>query len=179
MGRRFERLKTLSTTALCGYHAGMFWWKPYEALMETKPKSGDAAIAELLAKELVEFLEAFPPAEDSIDWADDAFAAKYRGRLAELPRIDAAFCTQLLEIVQLDLNHETERIDWLLRNDHHRGACPTQAHIDALMLLWPVVVEHLYSRKDECNGILKRSHLLTVCADAERRFRSAQARLAH
>jgi hypothetical protein len=155
----------------------MFWWKPYEALMEQKPKSGDAAIAELLAKELVEFLEAFPPAEDTIDWADDAFAAKYRGRLHELPKVDVPFCATLFELVQLDLNHETERIDWIIRNDHHRASCPTQAHIDALMLLWPVLVEHLYTRKDECKGILKRAHLLEICADTERRFRAKQQRL--
>lgn len=154
-----------------GYHARMFWWKPYEALMETKPVSGDVAIVELLAKELVEFLEQFPPAEDAIDWTDPAFAARFRGRMESLPRLDSRFVGMLLEIVRLDLDHETERIDWLLRNRHHAVACPTFAHEEALKLLWPVVVEHLYSRKDECNGILKRRHLHDVCAQTEERFR--------
>jgi hypothetical protein len=150
----------------------MFWWKPYEALMERKPVTGDVAIVELLAKELVEFLEAFPPAEDSVDWSDDAFAARFRGRLETLPRLDSRFVGQLFEIVRLDLDHETERLDWLLRNNHHREACPTAAHVDALMLLWPVLLEHLYSRKEECQGILKRKHLHDVCEQAEERFRT-------
>jgi hypothetical protein len=150
----------------------MFWWKPWEALMERKPVTGDVAIVELLAKELVEFLEAFPPAEDGVDWTDPSFAARYRGRLETLPRLDSRFVGQLFEIIRLDLDHETERIDWLLRNDHHREACPTAAHVDALMLLWPVLVEHLYSRKEECQGILKRRHLHDICLDAEQRFRT-------
>jgi hypothetical protein len=60
----------------------------------------------------------------------------------------------------------------MFRNDHHRDACPTHPHIEALMLLWPVVVEHLYSRKDECQGIVKRKHLHDVCQQTEARFRS-------
>lgn len=150
----------------------MFWWKPYEALMERKPVTGDVAIVELLAKELVEFIEAFPPAEDSIDWSDASFAARYRDRLHTLPRLDSRFVAQLFEIIRLDLDHETDRVDWLLRNDHHRDACPTQAHIDALMLLWPVLVEHLYSRKEECRGVVKRTHLHDVCEQTVARFRT-------
>jgi hypothetical protein len=150
----------------------MFWWKPYEALMERKPVSGDVAIVELLAKELVEFLEAFPPAEDTVDWSDPTFAARYQGKLDSLPRLDSRFIGMLFELVRLDLDHETDRIDWLLRNNHHRDACPTPAHIDALMLLWPVVIEHLYARKEECQGIVKRQHLKDLCRQTEERFRS-------
>jgi hypothetical protein len=150
----------------------MFWWKPWEALMERKPVSGDVAIVELLGKELVEFLEAFPPAEDAVDWSDASFSARYRGRLETLPRLDSRFVGQLFEIIRLDLDHETERIDWLLRNHHHREACPTAGHIDALMLLWPVLIEHLYSRKEECHGILKRRHLHDILQEAEQRFRT-------
>ena len=154
----------------------MFWWKPWEAMMERKPVSGDVAIVELLGKELVEFLEAFPPAEDTVDWSDSSFAARYRGRLESLPRLDSRFVGQLVEIIRLDLDHETERLDWLLRNDHHREACPTAGHRDALLLLWPVLIEHLYSRKEECQGILTRRHLHEVLQDAEQRFRTRALR---
>jgi hypothetical protein len=150
----------------------MFWWKPWEALMERKPVSGEVALVELLAKEVVEVLEAFPPAEDTVEWTDPSFAARYRGRLASLPRLDSQFVGQLFELVRLDLDHDTERIEWLLRNNHHRSACPTAAHVDALMLLWPTVLEHLYARKDDARGILKRGHLLQICAEAEVRFRT-------
>ncbi len=150
----------------------MFWWKPYEALMEQKPKAGDAVIVELIAKELVEQLEAFPPPEDSVEWTDDVMKKKFEGRLHELPGLDARFVGQLLELVRLDLDHDTERIEWLLRNNHHREACPTHNHVDALHLLWPVVLEHLYSRKEECQGILKKKHLTEICEQAEARFRA-------
>lgn len=149
----------------------MFWWKPYEALMEHKPVTGDVALVELLSKELVEFLEGFPPPADSVEWLDPAFTARYRDTLHELPRPDSRLVGQLLEIVRLDLEHEVERIDWILRNGHHRAACPTPAHEDVLKLLWPVIVEHLYSRKEECQGHLKRRHLTEVCTQAEERFR--------
>lgn len=155
----------------------MFWWKRYEPILEQKPVAGDVAVAGLIAKELVEMLEAFPPAEHDVEWTDDGFARKYRGRLHELPKLDPRFVAQLLEIVRLDLEHDSDRIDWILRNQHHRAACPTDAHVDALKLLWPVVVEHLYQRKDECQGILKTSHLLTICDDASSRFRTNALRI--
>jgi hypothetical protein len=149
----------------------VFWWKPYEALMETKPTAGDVAVVDLVAKELVEVLESFPPREADVDWSDERMAARYRGRLAELPRPDVRFVEVLLRLVRLDLEHETEQIDWLMRNGHHKDACPTPAHDEALLLLWPVVVEHLYQRKDECQGLLKRTHLVQVCDKVVERFR--------
>ncbi len=155
----------------------MFWWKRYEPILEQKPVSGDVAIAGLIAKELVEMLEAFPPGELDVEWTDDNFAKKYRGRLHELPKPDARFVAQLLEIVRLDLEHDTDRIDWILRNNHHREACPSDASVDALKLLWPVIVEHLYQRKDDCNGILKKQHLIDICEDAAARFRKNALRI--
>lgn len=149
----------------------MFWWKRYEPILEQKPVAGDVAISDLIAKEVVELLEAFPPAEHDVEWTDEQFARRYRGRLHELPKCDPRFVAQLMAIVKLDLAHEAEQIDWLLRNEHHREACPSAAHVDALKLLWPVVVEHLYQRKDECNGILKRAHLEDICDRTAARFR--------
>jgi hypothetical protein len=139
--------------------------------METKPVSGADATVDLVAKELVEVLEAFPPREVDVDWSDERLAARYRGRLAELPRPDARFVEVLFRLVRLDLEHEAEQIDWMMRNGQHKDACPTPAHDEALLLLWPVVVEHLYQRKDDCQGILKRAHLLQVCDKVVDRFR--------
>ncbi len=155
----------------------MFWWKRYEPILEQKPVSGDVAIVDLIGKELVEMLEAFPPPEQDVDWGDETFARKYRGRLHELPKLDARFVAQLMEFVRLDVDHDNDRIEWLLRNDHHRVACPTHLHVDALHLLWPVVVEHLYQRKEETRGILKRKHLLDICTSAEERFRRNALRM--
>jgi hypothetical protein len=149
----------------------VFWWKPYEALMEQKPVAGDEAVVDAIARELVETLESFPPRESDVDWADERLAARFRGRLETLPRLDARFVGMLLRIVRLDVEHEAEQIDWLIRNDHHRDACPTPGHEDALRLLWPLVVEHLYQRKEECGGILRRRHLVQICDRTEERFR--------
>jgi hypothetical protein len=145
--------------------------------METKPVAADVAVMDLVARELVEMLEAFPPSEDSVAWEDERLAARFRGRLALLPRLDARFVTQLLHIVRLDLEHEAEHIDWLLRNGGHKVAAPTDAHEDALRLLWPAVVEHLYQRKDDSRGLLKRAHLVQVCERAEERFHARSASL--
>ncbi len=155
----------------------MLWWKPYEPLLEQKPVAGDVAIADLIAKELVELLEAFPPAEDAVDWTDENVARRFRGRLATLPRLDARFVAQLLALVRLDLEHQHDQIDWIFRNGHHRDACPTPLHDETLKLLWPVVVEHLYQRKEECRGILKRPQLIAICVQAEERFRKRALRL--
>jgi hypothetical protein len=76
----------------------------------------------------------------------------------------------LLKLVRLDLEHDNEQIDWMLRNNHHREAAPSQMDVDLLWLLWPTLVEFLYTRKDDCQGHLKRTELFTILDKAEERF---------
>lgn len=154
----------------------MFWWKPWEPLLETKPQSGPAAVVDLLAKELVEVLEEFPPQSAAVDWQDERVAARFAGRMEELPRLDSRFVAMLLRLVKLDLQNEIEQVDWIWRNEQYREACPTQAHVNALQLLWPAVLEHLTARKEECKGILKRPDLVMICERAEERFRQRALR---
>jgi hypothetical protein len=146
------------------------WWKRYEPLLEAKPVSGDAAVRELVAKELVELFEGFPPEESAIVWEDAALERKLKGRLHELPRLDPQFVDVLAQIVTWDLAHENDALDHFLRNDRHRAACPTQAHVDGLMFLWRTVIEHLEARKEEAQGILKRADLPKIVEDARARF---------
>jgi hypothetical protein len=148
------------------------WWKPYEALLESKPVPGDEAVRDLIAKELVELYEAFPPPEDTVHWEDAALERKYKGKLAELPALDTALVDQLTKIVVLDLQHEIDQVDHIMRNNHHRAAAPTQKHVDALLLLWRVVLEHLEQRKDDAKGALKRGHLVEIAERAGQRFRA-------
>jgi hypothetical protein len=155
----------------------MFWWKPYEALMEKKPQSGKDVLVDMLAKELVEMWEVFPPAADTIDWSDERTEAKYKDIWAEMPKLTSTMVAMLVKIVGLDLQHDNDQLDWLMRNDQHRDAFESQRDVDALLLLWPAVVEHLYQRKDDCKGIVNRADLLDVLLRAEERFRRGQLRV--
>lgn len=149
-----------------------FWWKRYEPLLEQKPMSGTEAVVDLVAKEIVELLEAFPPAEDSVEWEDEALAARLRGRLHELPRIDGAMIDLIARLVTWDVEHEVEAVDHFLRNDRHRQAAPTAAHVEVMHLLWRALLEHLYQRKDEAQGILKRKDLVDIMEKVRVRFRA-------
>jgi hypothetical protein len=154
------------------------WWKRYEHILERKPVTTREALVDVLAKEQVELLESFPPDEAQIEWTDERLAAKLRGRVHELPRPDADFVALLAEIVRLDLLHETDRIDWLFRNEQHRAACPTQAHVDALHLLWRVCLELLYARKEElAQHGLKTKDLLAIIEKVPPIFAARRAQL--
>jgi hypothetical protein len=149
-----------------------FWWKRYEPILEAKPVSGADAVADLVAKEIVELYEAFPPAEDSITWEDPLLEAKLKGRLHELPALDGPMVELLSKILTWELEHEVEAIDHMMRNDLHRAAATTPAHVEALHLLWRVVLEHLYQRKDEARGILKGRHLKDIVEKSRVRFQA-------
>ncbi|OGQ24714.1 MAG: hypothetical protein A2138_07930 [Deltaproteobacteria bacterium RBG_16_71_12] len=147
-----------------------WWWKRYEPILEARPRAGEDVIKDLIGKELVDLYEAFPPAESDISWEDAALERRFRGRLAELPRLDAAMVDALSRIVAWDLDHEIDAIEHFFRNELHRQAAPTPAHLDALHFLWRSVVEHLYARKEECRGILKRQDLLDIVERARERY---------
>lgn len=148
------------------------WWKRYEPLLEAKTVSGASALTDLIAREVVELWEAFPPAEHEVAWEDPTLEARLAGRLGELPRLDPAFVDLVAQLVTWDLEHEMDAIDHLLRNDRHRAAAPTAAHVEAMHLLWRALVEHLYQRKDDADGILKRAHLVEIVEKARVRFRA-------
>src|SRR4051812_44542593 len=139
------------------------WWKKYEPILEAKPVEGVEAIRDLIAKEIVEVLEAFPPAESDVEWEDAALARRLRGRLADLPRVDADIAAVVFRIVAWDLAHEIDAIDHLMRND------PPQ-HRDAVELLWRGIVEHLYARKEDCGGLLKGKDLALIVEKARARY---------
>ena len=147
-----------------------FWWKPYERLLETKPVSGVEAVKDLVAKELVEMWAAFPPAESEVAWEDPALEKKLRGRLHELPRLDARMVELVARLVALDLAHEIEAVDHLFRNNAHREAAPTPVHVEALHLVWRATLELLEARKEDARGLLKRADLGDVLERARARW---------
>lgn len=149
----------------------MYWWKRYEPILEQRPVSGEEALRDLIAKELVELYENFPPPEESVAWEDPVLARKYAGRLAELPKLAPPLVDLLTRILVLDLAHDIDAIDHMLRNNHHRAVAQTQGELDALMLLWRVILEHLEVRKEETQGILKRKDLPDIAERARARFR--------
>lgn len=153
------------------------WWKRYEPILEAKAKPAVVVLIDMLAAELSEICEAFPPAEADIEWQDDTLERRFKGRLAELPKPDAAFVDLLGQLLAFDFAHEVEAVDHLFRNDRHREACPTQRHVDALHLLWRVLVDQLLSRKEECSSLLRRRDLVTVAERLPETFRRRQQRV--
>lgn len=149
-----------------------FWWKRYEPLLETKAVSGTEALIDLIAKEIVELWEAFPPKENDVAWEDPKLQARLAGRLMDLPKLDGPFVDLVATLVSWDLQHDVDAIEHLLRNNHHRQAAPTSNHVEAMHLLWRAVLEHVYQRKDDAQGILKTADLVTILERARVRFRA-------
>jgi hypothetical protein len=155
-----------------------FWWKRYEPILEARPVPAVEALKDLIAKELVELFEHFPPPEHEVEFEDAKLAAKLKGRMHELPKLDIAMVTLVCRLLRLDLEHEIDAIDHLMRNDHHRDAATTPAHVDAMHLLWRGLLEHLYARKEETQGALKTKDLAEIVDKARDRFVQRQNALA-
>ena len=149
------------------------WWKRYESILERKPVEAKEALINLLAQEIEEVVAAFPPAEHEVSWDDPRLKARFAGRLETLPPVDVAMAALLAEVLILDLTHESEAIDHMLRNDRHKVACPTVDHEDAFRFLWRGTLEHLYVRKEDANGALKSADLVTIVERFLARFKHA------
>lgn len=147
------------------------WWKRWEPILEQKPVPAEDVLLELLAKELCDLVESFPPAEADVEWQDDRTRARYAGRLAALPPPDLDTVDLLAKILVHDLRHEQDAIDFLFRNDHHRAACPTPEHVDALHLLWQVALDQLLYRQEQLRTPLPRRTLVRVVERFRERFR--------
>ena len=153
------------------------WWKRYEPLLEAKSVPVREALIDLIAKELCEMCESFPPEEASIEWQDEALRRRLQGRLRDLPRIDGAMADLVSRLLVLDLSHEVEAIDHLFRNEGYRDACPSDAHLDAVKLCWRAGLELLYQRKDEVSGHLKGTDLIDIAERFPRGYRRRLVRL--
>lgn len=144
----------------------MFWWKKYEPLLEAKARPAKDVLVDLLAKELVEMCQTFPPEEHSIEWEDQSLQKRLEGRVDELPKPDVALVDEVGRLMTWDLEREIEAIDHYFRNERYGDAAPTPAHVDALHVLWRVGVEILLQRKEEADTFLKRADLI----EASKRF---------
>ncbi len=145
------------------------WWKRYEPILEARPQPAREVLKDLVAKELVEIWQAFPPKEGELAFEDERLALRMRGRLHELPALDVKMVSTLSSILVWDLKHDVEAIDHLFRNDHHRDAAPSQRHLDALHLLWRGMLEHLYVRKEDA-AVLTTNDLVDIVLRARDRF---------
>lgn len=155
-----------------------FWWKRYEPILEARPVPAKEALKDLIAKEMVELFERFPPPEHEVEIEDAHLRAKLSGRMHELPPLDIPMVSLVCRLLRMDLEHEIDAIDHLMRNDHHRDAATTPLHVEAMHLLWRGLLEHLYSRKDEAQGNLKTKDLVDIVERARDRFAQRRASLA-
>lgn len=149
----------------------MFWWKRYEPLLEAKAVPVKDALVDLLAKELVEMCQTFPPDERQVEWHDQSLRRRLEGHMAELPKADPKLVDEVSRLMVWDLEREIDAIDHYFRNAKYGDACPTPRHVDALHLLWRVGVEVLLTWKDEAQHHLKRADLVVAAAKLPEIFR--------
>ncbi|MFZ9887738.1 MAG: hypothetical protein ACO3JL_09570 [Myxococcota bacterium] len=149
----------------------MFWWKPYEPILEAKAVPAREVLLDLLADELAELCATFPPEESAVDWQDEGLRRRYAGRLAELPRPDQDMVAELARVLELDLEREFEALDHYFRNGSFGDRCPTPLHIDALQLLWRAGAELLLCRQEEGQGHIKRKELVEAARRLPGRYR--------
>jgi hypothetical protein len=138
------------------------WWKRYEPILEAKAKPGEEVVLDLMAQELCDICEAFPPRPSDIAWEDDRRRRRFAPQLGDMPAVDLPFAKLLAALLRFDLGHEPEAIDHLFRNELHRAACPTPLHEEAMFFLWPALVEVLLAHKEELTGRLRTKDLLSV-----------------
>lgn len=149
----------------------MVWWKRYEALLESKPVPAKDALLDLLAAELVELCEGFPPREDEVSFEVEQQRARFADKLARMPKIDLAMAEALAHIVTLDLEREHDAVSAWFRNREFDSTCRHPYAEDALLFLWPFVVEHLHQRKDEAQHALTRRDLVEIVARFGAKYR--------
>jgi hypothetical protein len=147
-----------------------FWWKRYEHILDQKPKAATQALVDVIAKELCELWEAFPPPLSQMDFQDERLSAKWGPKWPQVPRLSPAYVRMLCKVVRLDWGHHNDELEWFLRNDHHRDAAATEIEVELLWLWWPALMEFLHQRKDDCQGHLKRADMITVLDLAETLF---------
>jgi hypothetical protein len=153
------------------------WWKPYEPLMERKPISSKEALMGLIADELCEICESFPPAPEQIDWQSDQFKKRFVDKLIGMPKIDFPMASALHEILSYELEFKPEATAALFRNQTHAKACPTESHREAIHFLWPILLETLYTRKEDCQGHLRRADLAPIATLFLEKYKQKQARI--
>jgi hypothetical protein len=146
------------------------WWKRYEPILEAKPKPGEEVVLDLMAQELCDICEAFPPKASDIHWEDSRRQQRFGPKLPDMPAIDLPLVRLIARLLRFDLGHEPEAIDHLFRNELHRAACPTPLHEEAVFFLWPGLVEVLLAHKEELSGRIKTKDLLSVIDRFEKRF---------
>jgi hypothetical protein len=140
----------------------MVWWKRYEGLLERKPVPAKEALKDLLAKELVEICEAFPPAKADVAFEIEGQRLRFADKLEHMPKIDLGMAEMLAKIVTLELEREHDAVSHLFRNGGHKEACASPYAEDALFFLWPLVIDVLLQRKEEAQNAISRRDLVEV-----------------
>lgn len=147
------------------------WWKPYEALMERKAVPARSVLIDMLANEMVDMAQRFPPDEVQWDEAAPTFPAALRGKMHALLAPTHAQVQLALELCALDLSHEYEAIEHALNGAVLREEIHTKLQREAVVLLWQCLVEMLLGWKEQSAGAIKRADLREAAARAIERHR--------
>lgn len=113
-------------------------------------------LADLIGAELHERCVRFPPDPADIEWEDAAFEKKFRHQLLDLPAPDGVMVAMLARFLDLEIDHEIEEIDGVIKRDGLKVCCPTPRHEATFHFLWRDLLHHLESRSLEMNAEFKR-----------------------
>lgn len=127
------------------------------------------ALADLLGAELYERCERFPPREDEVEFADPVFEKRFKGVMATLPPPDAPMLAFLCNLLDLEIDHEIEEIDRLVRSGADRACCPSAQHVETLHFLWRDLLHHMEERSMQMQDGFKRKDKHRIVASFRQR----------
>jgi len=137
-----------------------YWWKPYEALMESKAVPAIDIVVQLIAREAAEMCLHFPPPANQIDWVDPRLQKRIGGRLDELPKVNTQMVDVIAKLLTWDLSHEIDAIDHYFRNEKYADVIDSDDKLTAIHFLWRGIMEMFSQRKEEAKRALKARHLI-------------------
>lgn len=138
-------------------------------LLDQRYRERREVLADLVAVELHEQCVSFPTSMKDLEWDNAAFERRFRSALPQLPPPDASMMALLCNLLDMEVDHEIEEIDRLIRSGADRACCPTPAHVETLHFLWRVLLLHLEDRCAQMQDGFKRADKKRVVATLRKR----------
>jgi len=113
-------------------------------------------LADLIGAELHERCVRFPPDARDMEWEDPVFEKRYRHQLRDLPAPDGVMIAMLARFLDLEIDHEIEEIDRVIKHDGLKLCCPTALHEATFHFLWRDLLHHMEGRASEMASEFKR-----------------------
>ena len=113
-------------------------------------------LADLIGAELHEQCVAFPPDVGDEMWGNAAFERRFRSALPGLPAPDGPMIQLLCRVLDLEIDHEIEDIDRLVKDGVIQTLCGTRPRVETFHFLWQILLHHLEARSMDMQVGFKR-----------------------